>query len=198
MTRTHVLFLFMGKHFVKDIFKPLAFCTGKYQVSRFGKVKSVYSLSKYGVYRPTGTIIKTTVNDKGYEKVRLQWWEGEKLVKKTMAVHRLVGMAWVPNPHNKPEINHKDLNKLNNDFRNLEWCTPKENTNHAQEKGARRAKKPVLQSFYKNPFKPIIDLNTGIFYTSDELAILLNTKRRYICRMLSEERGINKTQYKYA
>lgn len=130
----------MGKHFLKDQWRPLLFCNGKYQVSRFGKVKSVYTLSKGGVLRLTGTILKTQINSKGYEKIDIGFLENGKHIKKKMAVHRLIAMAFVPNPDNKPEINHKDLNKLNNDFRNLEWVTPKENTNHAQLKGARRVK----------------------------------------------------------
>src|SRR5882757_8860612 len=106
----------MGKHFEKDIFKPLTLCNGKYQISRFGKVKSVYTISKHGKIRLTGTILKTTVNRKGYEKARISWIENGVTIKKTMAVHRLVAIVWIKNPNNYPQINHKDLNKLNNNY----------------------------------------------------------------------------------
>lgn len=86
--------------------KPLMFCQGKYQINTFGKVKSVYTISKTGFIRLTGTILKTTVNHNGYEKVKLSWFENGKRIKKTMAVHRLVGMAFIPNPQTKPEMVH--------------------------------------------------------------------------------------------
>jgi len=128
----------MGKHFEKDIWKPLLFCNGKYQISRTGKVKSVYSLTKYGVIKMTGTVLKCNVNSKGYVKVDISWLEGGKQISKNMSVHRLVASAFVPNTDNKPEVNHKDLNKQNNDFRNLEWVTAKENTIHAHANGVKK------------------------------------------------------------
>jgi hypothetical protein len=54
---------------------------------------------------------------------------------KPYRVHRLLANTYIPNPKNLPEINHKDGNKLNNDIRNLEWCTHAENMSHANKTG---------------------------------------------------------------
>jgi hypothetical protein len=54
---------------------------------------------------------------------------------KLYSIHRLVALAFIPNIENKPQINHKDGNKLNNHFTNLEWVTNKENHRHKMEHG---------------------------------------------------------------
>ncbi|EOD6067791.1 HNH endonuclease [Acinetobacter baumannii] len=56
-------------------------------------------------------------------------------VRKNKRVHRLLAEAFLPNPQNKAHINHVDGNKLNNSLSNLEWSTPRENTNHSIKMG---------------------------------------------------------------
>lgn len=68
--------------------------------------------------------------------------------RKFRLIHRLVANAFIPNPNNLPQINHKDENSKNNNFDNLEWCTQKYNNNYGTYKI--RARKRMLES---NPFK---------------------------------------------
>lgn len=94
-----------------------------------------YFVSEEGVI--TGIrkkFIKCAINKKGYMVLRMP------NVNFSQSVHRVVAKAFIPNPENKPEVNHKDGNKLNNNVSNLEWCTTKENIQHAIKLGLRTAK----------------------------------------------------------
>lgn len=102
---------------------------GYYQVSNLGRVRSVDRLivSKDGRRRLyTGKVLIQKSDKDGYKYVILK----NKGKSKTLKVHRLVGEYFVPNPYNKPFINHLDESKDNNVFTNLEWVTPKENANY--------------------------------------------------------------------
>lgn len=69
---------------------------------------------------------------KGYGRIEIHTIEGKK---KTPSVHRLVALAFIPNPDNKPQVNHIDGDKLNNHINNLEWVTNQENHNHKMKMG---------------------------------------------------------------
>lgn len=93
-----------------------------YRVSNFGRVKSLF----YN-HQNFPKILKDRISLKGYHSVHLS--NGKKIYQKK--IHRLVAEAFINNEKNKPEVNHKDGNKGNNIVSNLEWCTSKENQNHA-------------------------------------------------------------------
>jgi len=76
-------------------------------------------------------IINGSVNTHGYRVFALS--KNDK--RKSMKAHRLVALAFIPNPHNKQQVNHIDGNKLNNNVDNLEWCTHTENMQHAHRTG---------------------------------------------------------------
>lgn len=78
--------------------------------------------------------IKPIITNAGYKQAHL--YDGENV--KTFSVHRLVATAFVLNTHSKPIVNHMDGNKLNNNYKNLEWCTRSENDLHAFRTGLRK------------------------------------------------------------
>lgn len=90
-----------------------------YQITSWGRVYS----------KKTNMFIKPQVHDKGYLRVDLIDANG---IRKHMKIHRLVAMAFIPNPEGKPQINHIDGNNQNNSISNLEWVTNWENTKKAQ------------------------------------------------------------------
>lgn len=101
---------------MEEVWKDIPGFEGLYQVSNTGKVKS---LRKSIIMRPSIT--------RGYEYINLRYSNGED---KSTPVHRLVALAFIPNPHNYKCVNHKDENKLNNNVDNLEWCTLAYNFNY--------------------------------------------------------------------
>src|SRR5699024_1348986 len=86
-------------------------------------------------------------------------------IPKYFPVHRLVAMAFIPNPDNKPQVNHINGNKKDNCVKNLEWCTSSENNLHAYKTGINKGSKPWLgkTGFQNATSIPVsqIDLNTG-------------------------------------
>lgn len=71
-------------------------------------------------------------------------------INQTKRVHRLVATCFIPNPENKPEVNHKDGNKLNNHFSNLEWVTRKENSQHAWTNGLCETVRKAFSTYKKH------------------------------------------------
>ena len=100
----------------KEIWRDCKGYEGLYQVSNMGRIWSLR----------TQRYLKGDLNSVGYLRVLLKAKNGK--VKKEF-VHRLVALAFIANPQNKTQVNHKDANKLNNTADNLEWNTCKENIN---------------------------------------------------------------------
>lgn len=101
-----------------EIWLPIEGYGGLYQVSNYGRVKSLdYNRTKQE------KILRQGKNKYGYLMVVL-YKEGKG---KTIKIHRLVAQAFIPNPNNYPCVNHKDECKTNNCVDNLEWCTQKYN-----------------------------------------------------------------------
>jgi hypothetical protein len=98
--------------------KDLVGYEGFYIISSTGVIKS----------KKTSTIRKPWLHKGKWLRVSLY----KNGVRRNERVHRLVAITFIPNPDNKPEINHIDLNKHNNSADNLEWVTSEENIRHYQ------------------------------------------------------------------
>ncbi len=147
--------------------KPIAECNGEYYISDHGRVKSM----KFGKER----ILKPCPNTRGYLIVFVAGkWEKQRC----NLIHQLVAKTFLPNPESKPQVNHKDGNKLNNSVTNLEWMTHQENIQHAWDTGLFEEKrKAIVRACIIQKSKPVIDLYTGIKYNSLSDACRVNNLR---------------------
>lgn len=141
---------------MEEIFLPVVGYEGLYEVSNYGNVKSLerdenghICNGKRGNYHRKEKMLKkhlSTAKGKQYYDVVL--YKGKE--HKNKMIHQLEGEAFLPNPENKPFIDHIDTNGLNNILTNLRWCTQKENCNNKltlqNMKEANRCNmKPILQ-----------------------------------------------------
>ena len=123
-----------------------------------------YTISEDGEIRNSkGKIIKGEISNTGYRRVSLS---NNDVKHKKMSVHRLVAETYIPNPHNYPEVNHKNENKLDNNVNNLEWCSTLDNLNHSR----------VIEKASVAKFRKVKCVTTGKIYNSikeasDELGL---------------------------
>jgi hypothetical protein len=98
--------------------------------------EGIFEVSSKGQMRRKGKDVplKQLLNKKGYYAVATKP-SGRYGLNKTFRVHREVAKAFIPNPDGKPQVNHKDGVKINNNVSNLEWATASENVRHALEHG---------------------------------------------------------------
>ena len=142
-----------------------------------------YSISDEGNVRNDNTmkLLKQHLNNKGYPMVNL--WKNNKGQWKT--IHRLVAIAFIPNPLGKKEVNHIDGNKKNNKTDNLEWCTNCENQFHrSRVLGKTRYPEEALRATRK----AVVCIETGTVYESvSEAARLCGLQQQNISKVLTNK-----------
>lgn len=130
--------------------------------------------TKGDVINNRGKTLKPYKSKSGYLNVYIYNYNG----KKGFRVNRLVAFAFIPNPLNKPQVNHLDGDKLNNKVNNLEWCTGAENMQHAHKMGLMNP----LKGKDNNRSKPIKCRHpNGVETTHDN--------SRFLCKELDLHRG---------
>lgn len=154
-----------------------------YKRSNFGEC-SVYEISNYGRFKRNGKISKQHLTSSGYYEV---WLNGYRF-----STHKLVALLFIPNPHGKPCINHKDEDKTNNHYTNLEWATYQENSLHndinkrcAMKSIAKRIASGRTQAIYS------VDMYTGdekLHYSLRECARHCKTQPQHIRAYLNGKR----------
>lgn len=167
------------------------------------EVSSVGRIRKAANKRRKERILTDFPKDRdGYCRCSVQRLDGTWT---SQPVHRLVAVAFIPNPENKSSVNHKDGNRQNNRVENLEWVTPKENVYHSFIEGKRKfvkdvPKKTVLTDFQINEIDKLRTL-----YTVNQIAKLFNIeyqtlkniihKRKQCGRLDNQQPSIYKSIY---
>ena len=173
---------------MEEIWKDVEGYEGLYQVSNMGRVRSLRR----------NIILRQRITRKGYKMVKLS----TNNIRKGYYIHRLVATAFIPNPDNLPQVNHKDENKLNNCVGNLEWCDCKYNQNYGT--GTRRRQlantngkcsKPVLQYSLDGTFikewKSTMDVERNLGFDNSHISACCRNIRKtaygYIWKYKNEE-----------
>lgn len=160
---------------------------GLYKVSNLGRIRSI----GYGGRR--GNIMAVHPEKGGYLKIRLTKDKKDY----SFLVHRLVAMAFIPNPNNYETINHKDFNTQNNCVENLEWCTQKYNNKYSRDAGhyyysekarvAAKRNRKIPDEIAKQIFS---DYQNGM--KQADLASKYKVTRAFVCRLVH---GRCRTEY---
>lgn len=166
---------------MNEIWKPIKDYEDLYEVSNLGNVRKIKD----------NYIFHKNKNSRGYIVVTLT----KENVEKSHSVHRLVASAFIPNPSNKPQINHISGIKTDNRVNNLEWCTGSENMQHCyknnlQKKRFKRVNQYTLDNQFIRKWDSLIQVEKELNINHSKISMVCNGKRKtaggYIWRYESE------------
>lgn len=113
-----------------EIWLPVSELNNRYEISDYGRLRSVDTFDVWGrIHR--GRVLKQLLDRRGYPRMRVS----VKNKAKSVRIHRLVAKAFISNPSDLPQVNHKNGDKLNNHVSNLEWVDNTTNARHAVKTG---------------------------------------------------------------
>jgi hypothetical protein len=177
-----------------EIWMPIRGYEGIYEISNTGRIKSLARtyINRWGSLNQLPEKILSNVYDaKGYLVVRLCNADGAyKGV--NFKVHRLVAEAFIPNPGNKPEVNHINGRKDDNNVGNLEWATGSENKKHAQQTGLLKDRKAKSVKVYMRG--QLVDIVMGTTKASKKYKIGKTTLLEII---RGERKGVNDISFSF-
>mgnify|MGYP004417315998 CR=1 FL=1 len=156
-----------------ELWKPIVGFESNYLISNWGRI---ISLPRNGVSNQP-KILFPYLSKFGYYRIKLS----KNNQYNWNLVHRLVAQAFLPNIHNKTQINHIDGNKQNNRFNNLEWCTAKENKMHSIDVLKRR---PYTKLSEKEVLEIRSKYKSGKYFQTD-LASLYNIKQTHVSSIVN-------------
>ena len=172
--------------------KGIVECGDYYEISNLGRLRSVDRevIAKNGtVRRFKGIIRKTKKNNRDYIMASLSLNDKDK----TVLIHRMVALAFLPNIDNLPEVNHIDGDKNNNRVDNLEWMTSKENQTHARNNGLsiQNGENSVNAKLTNEQANEIRSLWNNEGVSRIELSKKFNVSISVVARILRNEAYIN-------
>jgi len=133
---------------------------------------------------PTNKIMKHFINENGYCQISL-CHNGKYAM---YSIHRSVALAFIPNPENKPEVNHKDGDKQNNHVDNLEWATESENIKHAWDTGLCKPKNGVDNGNSVLTEKEVLEIRAIKGMTKRDIAKLYNIGEAAVGKIINRQR----------
>ena len=175
---------------MKEIWKDIPGYEGLYKVSNLGRIRSLNHIARYrnkyggvSVCEIKGVIKRPSQSGNGYKKGNgyLSVTLSKDGVSERMNVHRIVATVFIPNPGNKPQVNHLDGNKSNNRVDNLEWCTAEENMRHCTHITK------TLHSMYAPVRTLCVEMNK-VYVSTSEAARDMGLNRRALSSAIQRNR----------